>query len=62
MSAFATFATIEEVGLDILENREESAACLVLDDVPTSTGNRTTVRGLSSARGRSKSEKDCERL
>jgi len=41
MSIFGTLATIKEVGLDILKNREESAASSVPDDVPARTGNTT---------------------
>ena len=41
MSVFATSATIEEVGLDVLKNREESTAGFVLYKVPARTGNMT---------------------
>jgi hypothetical protein len=64
MSFFPTFAIIEEVGLDILKDREESAAFSVLDDGPVSTFNRTVPIRTEpiSARGSSESEQDCERL
>lgn len=46
---FATFATVEEVGLDIFKNREQDAACGV-------------AHGLSARASGARDDRSCKRL
>lgn len=41
---FTAFATVEEIGLDVLQNREKIAARLIRNDVPVGAGNTAGQR------------------
>ncbi len=50
MSIFATLATIEEVGLKVLQNGEEKTTCPVRNNVSIGAGDTTGQSGCQDSR------------